>query len=68
MTGPPPDFAKPLSQKALRLLVPDLAGTLERVEQELSELGEHEVSWGSYRALWGSPYSRAGKRAEMAGS
>ena len=29
----PGGSAKPLSQKALRLLVTDLAGTLERVEQ-----------------------------------
>jgi Transposase IS66 family len=41
MTGPPPDFAKPLSQKALRQLVSDLAGTLERMEQELSGLRTH---------------------------
>src|SRR5688572_1936305 len=41
MTGPPSDVAKPLSQRALRLLVPDLAGTLERVEQELSQLRTH---------------------------
>lgn len=38
MTGPPSDVAKPLSQKALRQLVSDLAGTLERVEQDLSQL------------------------------
>ena len=37
----PGGSAKPLSQKALRLLVSDLAGTLERVEQELSDLRTH---------------------------
>ena len=37
----PGGSAKPLSQKALRLLVTDLAGTLERVEQELSDLRTH---------------------------
>src|SRR5215210_689876 len=41
MTVPPSDCAKPLSQKALRQLVSDLAGTLERVEQELSGLRTH---------------------------
>src|SRR5215212_5979377 len=38
MTGSPPDFAKPLSQKALRQLVSELAGTLKRVEQEVERL------------------------------
>src|SRR5215217_3780199 len=37
----PGGSANPLSQKALRLLVTDLAGTLERVEQELSDLRTH---------------------------
>ena len=37
----PGGSAKPLSQKALRLLVTDLAGTLERVEQDLSQLRTH---------------------------
>jgi hypothetical protein len=41
MTGTPPDFAKPPSQKALRLLVSDLAGKLENFEQELSRLRAH---------------------------
>jgi transposase IS66 family protein len=41
MTGSPSDIAKSLSQKALRLLVSELAGTLERLEQELSELRTH---------------------------
>ncbi|WP_205769502.1 hypothetical protein [Microvirga sp. KLBC 81] len=41
MTVPPPNLAKSLSQKALRRLVSDLAGTLERVEQELSQLRTH---------------------------
>ena len=38
---PPGGSTKPLSQKALRLLVSDLAGKLDRVEQELSELRTH---------------------------
>jgi hypothetical protein len=33
MTGPPSDVSKPLSQKALRLLVSDLAGKIERLEE-----------------------------------
>jgi hypothetical protein len=41
MTGSPSDIAKSLSQNALRLLVSELAGTLERLEQELSELRTH---------------------------
>jgi len=41
MTGPPSDVAKPLSQRALRLLVSDLADKLERLEQELSQLRTH---------------------------
>jgi hypothetical protein len=41
MTLPLGGSAKPLSQKALRQLVSDLAGTLERVEQELSQLRTH---------------------------
>ena len=45
MTGPPSDFAKPLSQKVLRLLVSDLAGTLERVEQELSQRRTHNQGY-----------------------
>jgi hypothetical protein len=38
MTGSPPDFAKPLSQKALRQLVSDLAGKINRLEQEVERL------------------------------
>jgi hypothetical protein len=38
MTGSPSDIAKPLSQKALRLLVSDLAGKIERLEQEVEQL------------------------------
>ena len=38
MTGSPPDFAKPLSQKALRQLVADLAGKIDRLEQEVERL------------------------------
>ncbi len=34
----PGGSAKPLSQKALRLLVTDLAGKIERLEQELEQL------------------------------
>jgi regulator of replication initiation timing len=41
MTSPPGGSAKPLSQKALRQLVSDLAGKLERFEQELSGLRTH---------------------------
>src|ERR671910_455269 len=41
MAEPPSDLAKTLSLKALRQLVSDLAGTLERVEQELSGLRTH---------------------------
>jgi regulator of replication initiation timing len=41
MTGPPSDVAKPLSQKALRLLVSDLADKLESLEQELPQLRTH---------------------------
>ena len=41
MTGSPSDSAKPWSQKALRRLVSDLAGMLERVEQEISGLRTH---------------------------
>ncbi|MFC1457154.1 hypothetical protein ACETIH_10565 [Microvirga arabica] len=37
----PGGSAKPLSQKALRLLVSDLAGKIERLEQELSGLRTH---------------------------
>jgi hypothetical protein len=38
MTGPPSDCAKPLSEKALRLLVSDLAGKIERLEQVVARL------------------------------
>jgi FtsZ-binding cell division protein ZapB len=41
MTVPPSNVAKPLSQKALRLLVSDLVGKIERLEQELSDLRTH---------------------------
>ena len=41
MTLPPGGSTRPLSQKALRQLVSELAGTLERVEQELSQLRTH---------------------------
>jgi len=41
MTPPTGDSAEPLSQKDLRRLVSDLAGTLERVEQDLSQLRTH---------------------------
>jgi outer membrane murein-binding lipoprotein Lpp len=34
----PGGSAKPLSQKALRLLVSDLAGKIERLEQEVEQL------------------------------
>ena len=38
MTGSPPDFAKPLSQKALRQLVAEPAGKIDRLEQEVERL------------------------------
>src|ERR671916_379928 len=38
MTGPPSDVAKPLFQNALRLLVSDLAGKIERLEEEVERL------------------------------
>src|ERR687894_2203239 len=38
MTGSPPDFAKPLSSTALRRLVSDLAGKIDRLEQEVEQL------------------------------
>ena len=38
MTGPPSDCAKPLSKKALRLLVSDLAGKIERLERDVARL------------------------------
>ena len=38
MTEPPADLTKPLSQKALRQLVSDLAGKIERLEQEVEQL------------------------------
>ncbi|MBA1158915.1 IS66 family transposase [Microvirga mediterraneensis] len=38
MTGSPPDFAKPLSSTALRRLVTDLAGKIDRLEQEVEQL------------------------------
>src|ERR687897_3898441 len=38
MTGSPPDFAKPLSSTALRRLVSDLAGKIDRLEQEVERL------------------------------
>jgi outer membrane murein-binding lipoprotein Lpp len=41
MTGPPSDVAKPLSSTALRLLVSDLAGKIERLEQDLLQLRTH---------------------------
>jgi len=41
MTVPPADSAKPLSHKALRQLVSDLAGKLDSLEQELSALRTH---------------------------
>jgi hypothetical protein len=41
MTSLPGGSTKPLSQKALRQLVSDLADTLERVERELSDLRTH---------------------------
>ncbi|MBA1158917.1 IS66 family transposase [Microvirga mediterraneensis] len=38
MTGSPPDFAKPLSSMALRELVSDLAGKIDRLEHEVERL------------------------------
>jgi hypothetical protein len=38
MTSPPGGSAKPLSQKALRQLVSDLAGKIERLEHEVEQL------------------------------
>jgi Transposase IS66 family len=38
MTSPPGGSSKPLSQKALRLLVSDMAGKIERLEQEVERL------------------------------
>jgi len=38
MTGSPSDNAKPLSQKALRELVTDLAGKIDRLEHEVEQL------------------------------
>ena len=38
MTVPPPNVTKPLSQKALRELVSDLAGKIDRLEQEVEHL------------------------------
>src|ERR687894_1392445 len=38
MTGSPPDFAKPLSSTALRQLVSDLAGKIDRLKQEVERL------------------------------
>src|ERR687893_3127087 len=38
MTGSPSDKAKTLSQKALRELVSDLAGKIDRLEQEVEQL------------------------------
>ena len=38
MSAPSSDSAKPLSQKALRLLVSDLAGKIDRLEQEVERL------------------------------
>ncbi len=38
MTSPPGGSNKPRSQKALRLLVTDLAGTIDRLEQEVEQL------------------------------
>ncbi|MGF9765012.1 transposase [Microvirga sp. 0TCS3.31] len=38
MTGSPSDHAKPLSEKALRELVSDLAGKIDRLEQEVEQL------------------------------
>ena len=38
MTSPPGRSNKPLSQKALRELVSDLAGKIDRLEQEVEQL------------------------------
>jgi hypothetical protein len=38
MTSPPGGSSKPLSQRALRLLVSDMAGKIERLEQEVEQL------------------------------
>ena len=38
MSAPSSDSAKPLSEKALRLLVTDLAGKIDRLEQEVERL------------------------------
>src|SRR5215218_2065667 len=38
MSAPSSDSAKPLSQKALRLLVTDLAGKIDRLEHEVEQL------------------------------
>ena len=38
MTVPPPNVTKPLSQKALRELVSDLAGKIGRLEHEVEQL------------------------------
>ena len=38
MTLPPPNVTTPLSQKALRELVSDLAGKIDRLEQEVEQL------------------------------
>ena len=38
MTGPPGGSLKPLSHKALRLLVSDLASMIERLAQEVEKL------------------------------
>ena len=38
MTRSPGGPAKPLSEKALRLLVTDLAGKIDRLEQEVERL------------------------------
>jgi outer membrane murein-binding lipoprotein Lpp len=61
MSAPSSDSAKPLSQKAMRQLVSDLAGKIDRLEQEveqlrldnsnlrLDNLGFASVKW---RAVW----------------
>jgi hypothetical protein len=41
MTGSPSDNAKPLSQKAVRELVSDLAGKIDRLEQEVVD--QHRI-------------------------
>ena len=38
MTGSPPDLVKPLSSTALRRLVSDLTGKIDRLEQEVERL------------------------------